>query len=111
MPLTKCPGCTKEVSSYAGACIHCGYPLASTLAQPAAVQTIELTSKVWKRQQLAAGALIAIGGLMVVLAFFLARNDNSQVNAVPMVQFGGTFVVIGFLWSAIVHGLIWWNHK
>ena len=30
MALTKCPECSREVSSQAGSCPHCGFPLAAT---------------------------------------------------------------------------------
>src|SRR6266403_2723696 len=29
MPLTKCPECSREVSSHATSCPHCGFPLAA----------------------------------------------------------------------------------
>lgn len=33
MPLIKCPDCKKEISSFAEACPHCGYPLAKIKKQ------------------------------------------------------------------------------
>ena len=33
MPLIKCPDCKKDISSFAEACPHCGYPLAKIKKQ------------------------------------------------------------------------------
>lgn len=112
MALTKCPECKREVSSLADKCIHCGYPLTgnTSLAQPASVQTVEMTSKRYKLQKLLAGGLFVLGGMIVLLAYVLARQTYfAYIN--PFLYAGFIFVAIGFVWSAIVEGRIWWHHS
>ena len=76
-----------------------------THAQLASTQTIELTGKVWKKQQLVAVSVLGIGVLMALVAIC-----TSPINP-AMALFGVVLVLIGGLWHEIVRGLIWWNHK
>jgi uncharacterized membrane protein YvbJ len=106
MSLIQCPECRKDVSNRADKCIHCGYPLTTgtIVAQPASVQTIELTAKKWKVQQLVAAGLMVVGVIVLVLGLGVYSNDAVTV-------LGAVLLAVGLIWSVIVRGLIWWHHE
>jgi len=98
MALVRCPDCSKDISDAAANCIHCGRPLKT--AHPP-VQTVELTSKRYKGQQVA-GVVALCFGLFIVLA----SGGNGAGAAIGGLLFvGGLVFWIGGRVGA------WWHHS
>jgi hypothetical protein len=98
MGLIQCPDCKKEISDQATACIYCGRPL--TVIQPE-VQTVELTSKRYKGQQL-------LGILGICIGFFIVLVSSGHAPGSLI----GSLMLIGglILWISGRVGA-WWNHS
>ena len=101
MALTRCADCGKEISDKAGACPHCGCPLASLpdIVAGRQVQTIERTSKKYK------GRMLLCCGI-AVLALCVAISDNGII--VGEVAAFVLSVAIIFLIVTIIQA--WWHH-
>lgn len=72
MPMIDCPECGEKVSDQSTSCIHCGMPFQSKQN----TQTIEATSKKWKKLQLIGGLLIATS---IPCGFIGASSSYSTV--------------------------------
>lgn len=127
MALMYCPECGDVVSSQARSCPHCGCPYdappPSTGSEPdhvgfvayqappppsparrrVRVQTVELTSKFWRGQQLLA-ALLAIGG---VIGAGVSANEKTMEWLGP---WSGLAIIAGMLWFAAARIGAWWHH-
>lgn len=105
MALIKCPDCTKDVSSSATSCIHCGAPLAARNAhddrRDGKRVTTQMTSKSLKAQQLIS-TLMLVGGTAVSCT--AASEGGSQPTVAPLVA------LVGLLWLLVTRFRIWWNH-
>ena len=86
MALIDCPDCGKQVSDQASACPACAHPIRAI--------TIEATGKKWKAQQLAFGALILLGFILVF--------------SYP--AFGGLLCIAGL--TGVIRARVgaWWQH-
>jgi hypothetical protein len=102
MPLINCPECGIPVSSLAGSCPKCAYPIAgggSTQANAGKIQTVEQRSKRYKMQLLLSG-LLCWGSIIVI-----AIDNQSGLKA-----FGGLGLLVGIIWYILIRFEIWWNH-
>lgn len=70
------------------------------------VQTIELTSKRFKKQQLFASIAIVAG--IMAIAVDLGVNEKDPSIAVRVL--GSLFLISGLIWFGIVRVRIWWHH-
>jgi hypothetical protein len=73
-------------------------------AAPQRAQTIELTSKKYKAQQLLATLTIVLG----MLTTCVATSAGSGGSGAP---FGVMFFFGGLVWFIVVRFLIWWDHE
>lgn len=97
MALVECPECGTEVSSMAGNCPSCGYPMTSRVNRPGwdddgQVVTIQLTRKRYK--------LLSVAGKALTLLGFFAVMGGA----------GAGMFVAGLLISLMARVLIWWHH-
>lgn len=67
------------------------------------VQTVELTAKRLKAQQVLSTLTIVLGIVLMVVCF-----RRSALNGVTI---GGLIALVGMLWLWITRVRIWWNHK
>jgi DNA-directed RNA polymerase subunit RPC12/RpoP len=95
MALIKCPECSTEVSDKAEKCPKCAYPI---LGQ--SIQTIEQTSKIYKKQ-------IIYGLLVLVLGFIILFSSKSDSGK----NWGAFIALMGFVWFLFAKVSIWWHHK
>ncbi len=105
MALIKCPECGTEVSSFAERCPKCSYPVSgggSTQASGGKIQTIELTSKSLKLQQL-------LCALLCIISIFLMISDCS--GETPSSGLGVFLFFISIVWAIILKFKTWWHHK
>lgn len=108
MALIQCPECGAQVSSSAGSCPKCAYPIAgggSTQAHGGKVQTIEQTSKPLKLQALLSALLTTVGFAVLLVALGLGPQPSGLVLALGTLSFVG-----GLIWFTFVRLLIWWHH-
>lgn len=99
MALTTCSECGKEISTEAVSCIHCGKPLKEN------IQTIQLTSKRWKKVK-----LIAWIGLIV--SFFVFTNGvNNGGFSNTYTGVGLSFGLISFIVLIVGRLGSWWTNK
>ncbi len=99
MAITTCPECSKEISTEAISCIHCGKPLKEN------IQTIEQTSKRWKKVKL-------IAWLGLIAGFFIFSNnvnDGGFQNIYTGLGLGVTF--FSFIILLIGRFGSWWTNK
>lgn len=96
MPLTRCPECSRDVSTSASSCPHCGHPMAGD------VQTTESTGKNWKLQILVSSLLIAFG---IFSVFCMGAGQNGEHNLLAVASLG-----IGLAWFLFARVGAWWNH-
>lgn len=104
MALVKCPECHTEVSTKASVCPKCSYPIAgggTTQTHGGMVQTIEVTGKIYKLQQLLSGFLI-LGCIAVMIA---ANKGSDSIN------WSALGIIGGMIWFIMVRFLIWWHHR
>ena len=107
MALIKCPECGASVSSSAGSCPKCAYPIAgggTTQAHGGKIQTVELTSKRYKLQQLLSSLLI-IGSVVVMIALSIGQSQGLVVGVLG--YFG---LLAGLIWFIVVRFMTWWHH-
>lgn len=99
MPLIKCPTCQKEISDQATACPNCGHPVKEK------IQTIELTSKRWKKVKLISWSVF-IAGILIFLSGF---GNNGFQNPITGLGFSMAF----FAFIGIIIGKFgdWWTNK
>lgn len=102
MAIIKCPECKTEVSDKAEKCLKCAFPINEKPVNVKA-QTIELTSKRFKKQQLIAAAVTFIGVFIMVMS---SVNNSSGGST-----FGALLMFGGLIWSVVVRTKIWWHHK
>ena len=109
MALINCPECEKQVSDKAVSCPNCGYAVAAATVSTSAnqgdsaakkVQTVELTAKRYKLQQVLAVLLLGIG---VVAAIGSPPESNSVLP--------GLMMFAGLTWFIVARILIWWHHR
>lgn len=89
MALTKCPDCGKDMSSFAAACIHCGYPSLQTPPQPSELevprhqrfQKDQSAKPTMAKQDQRLWQTILVGIAVLVFAFAVApKIDKSTVE-------------------------------
>jgi len=105
MALIKCPECGIEVSDRAESCPKCAYPIAgggTTQAHSGKIQTVEQTSKRYKRQQLLS-LLLIIGSFFVVCVG--GASDFPIIGA-----FGIAGLLVGLVWALVSIFSAWWHH-
>lgn len=99
MALIKCSDCGKEISSDAASCIYCGKPLKEI------PQTIEQTSKKWKRLKLISWFGLVTGFIVFGGGLQNGGFDNTQTGL-------GLFIgLISFVSLMIGKFGAWWNNK
>jgi uncharacterized membrane protein YvbJ len=105
MALIKCPECGTEVSDKAPQCPKCSYPISTIPAGQKVedVQTIQQTSKRFKKQIIIA-VILLIGGIIV-----LAIGADGKRYGLAGV--GILAIILGVVWYIIVRIRIWWHHK
>ena len=101
MALVRCPDCGKEISDAAPSCIHCGRPRAAQIVGDK-VQTVELTAKRYKGQQLL-GVILLVVAVVVAIA---SGGHNAIAGALSSLMFLGGLS----LWIAGRFGA-WWHHS
>ncbi len=72
--------------------------------------TIEQASKIWKLQQLIAGALFVCGALILWLGFGIADFPRAVAYGNVVALFGLGMFVVGMLWMVFAGIGSWWNH-
>ncbi len=106
MALVPCPDCGTEISDLAPACVKCGRPARAAAGTAKHVQTVQLTSKMWKGVQLA-GGLIMIFGFVSCVAVFGAREPEERTlfanTGVQSCAWGLGIWVVGKVGG-------WWAH-
>jgi uncharacterized membrane protein YesL len=102
MALIACPECRNQVSDKAVSCPTCGVAIAP--------QTVELTSKKFKKRQLIFGILLVVGASLV---FNGAASGQSSDSVTAKIVIG-----IGLFMSMVAaEGLVvasiqkWWHHE
>lgn len=105
MALIKCPECGTQVSEKAQQCPKCSYPISTIPAGKKVedVQTIQQTSKRFKKQIIVA-VLLLIGGIIVIAIAADAKKYG-------LAGVGILATILGVVWYIIVRLRIWWNHK
>lgn len=138
MPLIECPDCHRQISDAAPACPACGRPMKVAPAPlafgapgtgvlpttgPMPVQTVELTSKKWKVQQLASGALFIIGCVVSVVGFRIYNTPQeggygpsgvilkSDTSSPALLYVGLAIAGAGLAWAVVVQLMVWWHHR
>jgi hypothetical protein len=140
MPLIECPDCKKQVSDAAPTCPGCGRPMPPPAVSlpfgaagtgvmppggPKPVQTVELTSKKWKIQQLGAGVGFILGIVLSLVGLYVSAESAQRVEdharfigrGTPpevsngLLYFGLAVVAASFIWAVTVQLLVWWHHK
>lgn len=99
MSIITCSECNKEISSEATTCIHCGKPIRES------IQTIQLTSKRWKKFK-----LIAWIGLIIGFFMFTSGIQNGGWQNI----YTGIGFCIGFFsFISLLIGKFgaWWDNK
>jgi len=99
MALIKCPECGDGVSDKAEKCPKCAYPIS---AKPN-VQTIEQTSKTFKKKQIYTVLLLVLAFCFIII--------GAVSSSVPVIVVGLILAVIAGIWGASVQFQIWWHHK
>lgn len=79
MPLTKCAECDKDLSSHAGVCPHCGYPL-STAREAIHTKNVPQLPKFASRHRKFAGVLFVVGIAVVILLVESNSSPDVSVN-------------------------------
>ena len=106
MALIKCPECTVEVSSAAKSCPKCAFPISpenNKLGQGGKVQTIELTSKKYKIQEIQS-VLLIVGGLLLLFVGFATKLEL-------LLTLGCLAGLAGIGWRMVIGFQVWWDHK
>ena len=106
MALINCPECGIPVSSLAGSCPKCAYPIAgggSTQANAGKIQTVEQRSKRLKLEEVLSKWLCWGSGFVIFVAM-----GNDLFFVIPFAVFG---LIAGFIWRGINEIEIWWHHK
>jgi hypothetical protein len=105
-----CQYCGEKIAAKAEICLRCGHPIPvikSPQTQEVNVQTIEFTSKKYKKQQLIALGLMVISSLFIISSTFYKENTISMICG----GLGCLGCLGGLFWYAIILLLIWWYHK
>ena len=106
MAIISCPECKNEISDKAKSCPHCGFPLKSekTKDNEETTQTIQLTKKKYKIQQIFMFLLAVVG---LILVFRGCVNDERATEG----TIGLVLLLIAAIWYLIVGFWVWWHHK
>lgn len=99
MSLIKCIECGKEISSESVNCIHCGKPMKEE------IQTIEQTSKRWKRIKLVSWLGLIIGFIIMGRGVQNGGFDNPQTGL------GITILFISFVALMVGKFGVWWTNR
>lgn len=105
MALIKCGECNHDVSDKAAACPKCGAPIlgaSESVAAGSNIQTIQVTSKKFKMQQILA-VLLVIFGFLINAGIPNSKDDPSVLAP--------TFIAVGLVWYIVTRFRIWWHHK
>jgi len=100
--MIKCSECGTEISDKAEKCPKCACHISSIHAQNK-IQTIEQTSKKYKKQIIYA-ILATIIGVIVMIS-----SASSESRGV--ITFGILLTLGGLIWLFAVKIKIWWHHK
>ena len=113
MALIQCPECKSEVSDKASSCPKCGCPI--SIGKEIKIQneirkedgkenaqTIQLTGKKYKAQQLL-GVVALLLGLVILMAGLASNGSGATV-------FGTILMVGGLIWYLVARILAWWQH-
>jgi predicted RNA-binding Zn-ribbon protein involved in translation (DUF1610 family) len=97
MSLIKCTECGRDISDKAAACPGCGNPI-----QEETIQTIQRTSKRWKKYQLVAFAFALLGVYFSLKG--IGSNDGGASFGLGIMFYFFAFVIgmigrIGAWWS------------
>lgn len=107
MALIACQECSREVSTQATSCPHCGAPVAAAAAEARAagarLTTVQGTSKRLKLHQLTSGLLVIIGAMLVMNATMWSPGARGG-------GIGGLLLLVGFAWAVITRVRMWWHH-
>ena len=128
--LITCPDCGKNISDQALACPDCDRPIhvlptldKDETAKP--IQTIELTSKKYKSQLVAAFILLFLFSCSSILFLleleksltpgrikFLYTQENIYLFLlIHCVVFSFFGAISSLIWIAITRFLVWWHHR
>lgn len=102
MALIECPECWTQVSDKADKCPKCACPISIT---PKTEQTIELTSKRFKKQQIFAFLCLVVGVIMT-LSIGNGANWSAGLAVVSSLLVAG-----GIIWLIIVRIKIRRNNR
>ncbi len=108
MPLVACPDCGQQLSDAAPACLKCGRPMRAPLAGlgPSDVQTVELTSKRWKKLQLWGGVFMVLAPIVCATGM---GGGSSHPSVGTMATGWGMFLLglVLMLWGRL--GAFWYH--
>ena len=118
MALTKCPECQSEVSDKALTCPRCGFPLRKVASSESDVnkivekkiQTIQLTSKKWKRMKLIFVPMLIFGSFIFLSNLFALSLPGGEPSTEGLVLSGILFFV-GLIGTIIASFGSWWHHR
>lgn len=101
MAIINCPECDTKISDKAEKCPKCAYPISCTQTQEK-IQTIELTSKKYKKEMIFA-VIATIIGIIIMVSTASEGSDWAS--------FGGLLMFVGIVCLFVVKIKVWWHHK
>jgi len=101
--MKKCPYCAEEIQDDAIVCKYCKSDLTKLTPSTKSVQTIELTSKKYKKKYLYSSLLIVIGLMMTIGGFGRGSTAAGVI--------GSFLMLIGIILFIVTKVQVWWHHK